>query len=140
MENDRATRRVLGWKQNAWISPSQSSKVCRNAQKRISKVMRTSAICFLKTMLDGMASAQDQTQSQEANDILKPFIASVSLYVVSNAKAELESIEKTERLEHAIKNIQLQAMAHNQFACGDHPRVTEIERIATEALKGTLSP
>ncbi len=48
-------------------------------------------IDFLRTMLDGMASAQEQ-------------------------------------------------MAHNQFSCGDHPRVTEIERIATEALKGMLSP
>lgn len=37
-----------------------------------------SEIEFLKSMLDGMASAQEQTTSPEAHYIIKPFIRAVS--------------------------------------------------------------
>jgi hypothetical protein len=91
-------------------------------------------------MLDGMASAQEQAKSPEAHYIIKPFIRSLSMHTDGFAAKQLELVDKVGMLEHALKNIQLQAMAHNQFACGDHPRVTEIERIATECLAGRFSP
>jgi hypothetical protein len=40
--------------------------------------MEVSEIDFLKTMLDGMASAQEQTTNPEAHYIIKPFIRAVS--------------------------------------------------------------
>lgn len=93
-------------------------------------------IDFLRTMLDGMASAQEQTQSPEAHYIIKPFIRSVSAHIEKFAAKQLELVDRVGMLEHALKNVELQAKSHNSFAGDDHPRVIEIENIATSAIKG----
>ena len=99
---------------------------------------------FLRTLLDGMATAEDSCTEPETHFVLKGFIRQVAAYVAGNssgqrvaprkvagrrASCHLELLENPERLEHALKNIQI---------CASD--ASEVAEICKRSLSGEFYP